>query len=133
MNSNECDDNLGLQCYVSSSTIGYQMQSITMFCDCKREIFNESYWNGSSCQPALKLNSSCTNTSTSYMCQQLTQGTLCNDSNGNLVFTCQCPFLKYFDSTSNKCINQLSYNQSCSNNVMCQERLGLSCFNGFCK
>ena len=94
---------------------------------------NESYWNGSLCQPAKAFNQSCTNALTSYICQTVTQGTVCNDTFGSGVFTCQCPYLQYFDIISNNCKNQLSFNQNCNDSMMCIDALGLSCSNGACR
>lgn len=129
--SYECNENLGLICPLT--TVICKNASSPVFCDCQKVANNESYWNGSSCQPALSFNDSCTDASTNIMCQTLTQGTLCNGTSFG-SFTCQCPYLQYFDSTSNnKCTNQLLFNQSCINSIMCRNDVGLSCIVGLCK
>ena len=109
------------------------IDSNTVFCDCVKETQNESFWNGTACQLALSFNQTCANASTGYMCQSITQGTVCNDNNGNGVFTCQCPSQQYFNAASNKCSNQLSFNQSCNSSWMCLDIFGLDCLNGSCK
>ena len=67
------------------------------------------------------------------MCQTLTQGTICSSSGS--TFTCQCPFLQYFRLSSNKCLNQVTFNVTCNASItdMCQISYGLSCLLGRCE
>ena len=128
--SGQCNDTAGLICPLTTGSCNCPLTSNPIFCDCQRIRNNEFYWNGDTCVAATTVGSSCSNTATSYTCQTLTQGTICNSTNG--VFTCQCPYLQYYDSTSNKCLNQLTYNQTCSYSNQCQTVFGLSCLNGIC-
>jgi len=91
---------------------------------------NENYWNGVSCQSTVLYGQSCT---ADYMCQTLTQGTICNATGSN--YTCQCPYLQYFDYTINRCLNQLMFNKSCNSAIsnVCQGVFGLSCVGGICE
>lgn len=131
-NINECNNQFGLTCQTVGEVNSCSNPNL-QFCDCNRTINNENYWNGSYCKQAASFNQSCNPNITidSSTCQTLTQGTICN-STGSL-FTCKCPYLKYFDMASNKCENQLSFNQSCSNSNMCEMVLGLSCISGICE
>ena len=101
-------------------------------CDCVRLAGNESYWNGTSCTVALPNGTSCSNSSTNYMCQQLTQGTICNTTDGS-SYICQCPQLQYLNTTQNKCLNQSTNGQTCSLNIGCRIDLGLLCQSGVCR
>ncbi len=65
------------------------------------------------------------------MCQEITQGTICNNTKG--FFTCECPFLMYFNTDSNACENQLRKNQKCKYTNVCQTVNGLECINGYCE
>lgn len=105
--------------------------TLSMCVSYMRTVNNEYYWNGSSCEPAASFNQSCSDASSSYMCQMLTQGTICNGT--GTTFTCQCPNQQFFDILINKCKSQLFYNEACSNNNMCLNQLGLNCLNGSCK
>ena len=101
-------------------------------CECQRSFNDEFYWNGTSCQPSLSYGQSCLNSTTSYMCQTLTQGTICSNTNSS-VYTCQCPISKYFENMTNMCQNELLFNQSCNINKVCKSQLGLVCLSGICK
>lgn len=131
MNSVECDNSVGLICPSAIGTCNCPINSSSIFCECLRLNNNEFYWNGTACQPALSFNQSCSNMSSSYMCQTQTQGTICNGSGS--IFTCQCPFLQYFNTSAQKCQNELTYNELCSANIMCQASTGLSCLIGRCR
>ena len=127
----ECNDAIGLTCPSMIGSCNCPLASTTIFCDCQRTVNNEYFWNGTACQSAASLDESCLNSSTSYMCQTLTQGTICNGTAFN--FTCQCPYLKYFDQLTNSCQNQLSFNNTCSINEMCLSVIGLSCISSKCE
>ena len=126
--SYECNSFVGLQCPNTTGNCNCPMNSSSIFCDCTRTMNNEYYWNGSSCVLAASVNQSCM---ASYMCQTITQGTICNTS--CTPFNCQCPLFQYFNVGLNKCQNQLLFNQSCSNNNTCRSDLGLICFSGYCR
>lgn len=126
--SYECNDSLGLTCPLITGTCNCPNASSSIFCDCIRQPNNEYYWNGTSCYPSKSINESCIG---SFMCQTITQGAICNGS--CTTFTCQCPFLQYFDITLNKCQHQLSFNQTCSMNNMCRFDFGLVCISGYCR
>lgn len=130
--SYECNNAVGLICPTSIGTCNCPISSSNTFCDCMRIVNNEYYWNGSSCQASKAFSGSCTNSSTSYMCQTLTQGTVCNASNSS-IFTCECPYLQYFDDSLNQCQNQRFYGQSCNYTNMCQTSLGFACISGICE
>ena len=126
----ECNTLLGLYC-PSTSSCKCPYSAASIFCDCQRTTGNEYYWNGAACQAASVIFQPCTSSSTSYMCQTLTQNTICNNSIGQ--FQCECDFLNYYDSISNSCLSQLSLNGLCSSDSQCQTVYGLSCINGSCK
>ncbi len=123
----QCDTELGLLCTKS-------------YCDCLRKPNDEYFWNGASCQQSLEYGAFCmatncripkppgfysqpfmyneTRWSSSFMCQELTQGTICNNTKG--YFTCECPIFKYFNIDSNACENELTKNKKCKNTNECQ-------------
>ena len=129
----ECNDLVGLTCPNATGKCNCPLTSSSIFCECKRDLNNEFYWDGQSCQPSKPYNQACNNQSTSYMCQTFTQGTICNNS--CILFTCQCPYLQYFDVANNKCNNQLTFNQTCNSSIsdMCQISFGLRCALGICR
>ena len=129
--SYECNNSANLICPLLTGTCNCPILSASIFCDCPRSISNETYWNGTACQPAASFNETCSNATSSYMCQSLTQGTICNGSGS--TYYCQCPFMQYFDIMTNKCQNQVSFNQSCFSDDMCLQVLGLSCFSTKCE
>ena len=100
-------------------------------CDCPPRINgSEYYWNGFNCSPSLALNERCSNSSASYMCQTITQGTICSGLND----TCQCNITQYFNSTAEKCENLSTLNDICSASInLCNSNIGLSCQSGYCK
>lgn len=130
-NSN-CAANKSLICNMGS-TCNCPINSIFGMCDCERVVNNEFYWNGSLCSQAIPFGGICLNALTDYVCQTLTQGTICNASNNGTLYTCQCPYLEYFDTSINKCKNQLLFNQSCNYTNMCKTTFGLSCIAGICE
>lgn len=85
------------------------------------------------CQPSKLFNETCSGTMSSYMCQTLTQATICNNS--GTQYLCQCPYMQYYDPFSNKCKYQQTLNMYCdlSINDMCQTMFGLVCLTGVCK
>lgn len=129
----ECNNLVGLECPSTAGVCNCPSNSSTIFCDCLRTFNNEFFWNGSACQSALSFNQICTDPSSSYMCQTVTQGTICNGT--NTYYTCQCPYLQYMNALTNKCTNQFGYNQSCNSSIsnICQASLGLNCILGVCK
>ena len=129
--SGECNDAVGLTCPTSIGTCNCPVTSSPIFCDCQRIFNSEYYWNGSSCTAAKSIDQTCTNSSTNYMCQTLTQGTSCSNTSGS--YKCECPYLKYYNNITNICTNQLSFNATCSYDSQCQTTFGLTCFGGFCK
>ena len=132
--SYECNDALGLICPSVTGKCNCPNSSTTIFCECKRDQNNEYYWDGKSCQLTKLYGEPCSNTATSYMCQTLTQGTICSVTSGT-TYLCQCSGLKYFDPWLNKCINQVSINQSCNSSVsnICLSNTGLSCIQDACR
>ncbi len=66
------------------------------------------------------------------MCQELTQGTICNN-NTKGYFTCECPIFKYFNIKSNACEDELTKNEECKYTNECQTDKGLTCINGYCE
>jgi hypothetical protein len=75
-------------------------------CDCKREKNDESYWSGFQCIPAKGYNRVCSNSSTSYECRTLTEGTEC--INGKNGFTCNCKSTQFYNFYSLKCENLIN-------------------------
>ena len=128
--SYECNNALGLICPSSPNTCNCPINMSTLFCDCPRKANNEFYWNGTSCQQASSYGQACQNASTNYMCQTITQGTICNGT--ALNFTCQCPYLSSFDILINACKAQVSFNQSCVIDA-CIVSNGLFCIGGICE
>jgi hypothetical protein len=129
--SSHCNDDAGLTCPSATGTCNCPVSSSSIFCDCQRISNSEYYWNGSSCTGAKANSQICSNSSTNYMCQTLTQGTTCSNTSG--AYKCECAYLKYYDNITNICTNQLSFNSTCSYDSQCQTTLGLSCNSGFCK
>ena len=80
--------------------------------------------------PAKELNMACSNTSTTYECQTVTQGTECIKI--GTTTTCQCANLKYFNTIDKKCQDQLLNDKRCTQPDACRNDLGLSCQNGVC-
>ena len=97
-------------------------------CDCPVRIYGKEYfWNGSTCAAAYEYNQICTSSSTNYMCQTLTQGTICS---GN---KCSCPSTQYFYLNNNTCQPLVSINGTCTQPNACKSSLGLICQNGLCQ
>lgn len=122
-----CNTALNLTCPSSSNSCNCPKSTNTIFCDCTKVINNENFWNGVQCQSALSLYQSC---SGNYMCKTLTQGIICNNSMG--YFQCECPFLTYFDNTTNTCANQFAMNSPCTFDKQCQTIYGFNCNGGIC-
>ena len=129
--TSQCDTSKGLYCPLVTDTCNCPKTSSFIFCDCQRVSNNEYYWNGSSCISSKLYGQSCSNALTSYQCQTMTQGTICNNKNG--IFECDCSYLKYFNNITNSCLNQLSINQTCSYDSQCQNVFALICIDGTCK
>jgi hypothetical protein len=129
--SGECNDAVGLTCPSSTGICNCPVTSIPIFCDCQRLVNSEYYWNGSSCNTAKPIDQTCTNSSTNYMCQTLTQGTICSNTSGS--YKCECAYLKYYNYITNFCSNQLSVNAPCSYDSQCQPIKELTCVNGICR
>jgi hypothetical protein len=99
-------------------------------CDCPRSYGYEYYWNGLACVIALSNGVSCSNTSTTYMCNWITEGTVCNITTFG-TYTCQCPSYMYYNGTA--CRDQTLYNTVCSlATASCRSDLGLSCQGNLC-
>jgi hypothetical protein len=127
----DCNAALNLVCRdgTQNCSCPINIQS-TSLCDCVRRIDKEYYWNGTSCTLALDYNEECSNSSTSYMCKKLTQGTICS---GTTNFSCKCPPFQYYNNSNKKCENQKSNNVSCSQHDECRIDLGLSCIQRICQ
>lgn len=133
-NNFECNDGANLICPSTTGTCNCPISSSYLFCDCMRITNNESYWNGALCEQSVGFNGTCNDSNSSYMCQTLTQGTICNSSDASgSIYKCQCPFMQYFEVINNKCTYQLSFNQTCTSDNMCIGILELSCLTGVCK
>lgn len=129
----ECNTGLSLYCTTTSGTCKCPLNLNSKYCDCYRVSGNESFWNSSWCQPAGTYNDPCQNASTSYMCQTLTQGLVCNGTTGS-GFKCQCPYLQYFDNTTtNTCQNQGTWSDNCTDDIECQNVFGLLCADESCE
>lgn len=127
----QCNSVYGLICPSASGTCNCPLNSSTVFCDCIRVPNNESFWNGSSCQPSISVNGKCLNVSSSYMCQTMTQNTICIGSGSN--FTCQCALMNYFDPFSNSCKNVIGFNRSCNVSIQNMCISPLYCYSGICE
>jgi hypothetical protein len=93
-------------------------------CDCPaRSKNNEFFWNGTHCQMAKAYNGAC---SIDYMCQTLTEGTICSTS------VCKCPRLKYYNYLNNRCEDKLLENIVCFQKDACRDDLNLSCHSEKC-
>jgi hypothetical protein len=126
----DCDSTKSLVCNLGTNCT-CPIVSKQGMCDCARSLNNEYYWNGNKCLIASSPGGSCSNSSTNYMCQILTQGMICNNTSGS--FKCECPYLKYYNNITNVCTNQLTINQTCSFDAQCLSVNGLICTGGFCK
>lgn len=128
----ECNNAIGLVCPLTTTgSCNCPVNSSSIFCDCLRNYGNEYYWNGVSCQQARTFNQSCSNSTTNYMCQTLTQGTICSLVGSS--YACQCPSFQYFDTALNNCTDQFSTYSTCTFDNMCQTVFGLYCISGVCK
>ena len=126
----ECHPANSLKCKSASDTVcNCPTASITGYCDCVREINNESYWDITKCVPALAKSATCAGASYSYTCKRLSENTVCNSSTGS--FKCECQVLKYFNSTY--CVDQVLVNVACPLAIECRADLGLICQSGTCK
>ena len=47
-------------------------------------------------------------------------------------YQCECPFLQYYDSGINKCINQSTANSVCTTTIECQTAYNFDCVLGKC-
>lgn len=113
----------GTSCWCPSNLIAGK-------CDCPvRTYGNEMFWDGSTCTIALNNTKSCTNATTNYMCQTLTQGTTCS---GLISFSCKCSSTEYFNNADNKCETLLTVNNTCTQADACDSTLGLICRSGLC-
>jgi hypothetical protein len=122
----------GLVCILSGiSSCSCPSLVINGRCDCPTRVNGTEYfWNGFNCTPALPYNQGCANALTSYMCQIVTQGTICS---GN-PFVCKCPTTQYFNNTANQCENLLSIKQTCQQSDACNNVVGLNCnLEGYCQ
>lgn len=124
----DCSYTQGLICNNKGSICNCPLTSRIGACDCAKFLNNEYFWNGFMCQAASFYNESCKD---NFMCQTITQGTLCNRT--DKISTCQCPNLQYFDSKSGRCREQVSFNQSCFSNMTNMCRIGTVCLNGKCR
>jgi hypothetical protein len=129
--TSDCYSEYGLVCN-SGSTCNCPENSLLGMCDCiQRTITNEYFWNGNSCQLANSYGLTCTNSSTTYMCKYMKEGTSCVQSSPG-VYTCECPVLQYFNPDG-YCTNQTLVNTNCSaTSKACRSDLGLICLNGLC-
>ena len=122
----ECEIGQNLICYdTTTSSCNCPAPTLATMCDCYRAIGNESYWDGATCQPALNYGSFCTNATTTYMCQHMTQNTVCNLT--GIRYYCQCPSLNYFDIVLQKCLPQQTVNGPCTVTIGCRVDKGLIC------
>ena len=125
---NQCNGNL--VCKTSNSCSCPNSVS-NWKCDCPVPVYgSEYYWNGSTCTPALGYNQTCSSRTTTYMCQSITQATLCT---GPAPFRCQCSLAQYFNYANNKCETLLYFNATCNQSDACNSQLGFSCKNNLCK
>ena len=126
--NNECSSNL--ICQKSGVSCSCPKTTANGYCDCPTRVVGaEFYWNGSSCTPANAYNQTCSNSSASYMCQTVTQGTICS---GTSTFRCICSSQQYFNIATQSCQSLLSVNQTCMQTDACKSSLGLSCQSGLC-
>jgi hypothetical protein len=119
----ECNNFEGLHCQTTPNKCNCPSTSFIGMCDCERDLLNEFFWNGTQCTGASSHGEPCLNVGMDYMCKTLTEGTVC--ATNSTSFTCQCISSQYFDGT--KCIDKLSFNGTCSSNLMCLDLVGLSC------
>ena len=130
--NSECDTSKLLICNSGTgSSCNCPTTSVLGMCDCSKINGNEMYWTGSTCTIALSYGSSCLSPLSEYLCQTITQVTVCNNTSGS--YKCECAYLKYFHLSINKCLNQLSYNSSCSQSNACRVDQNLICSSGICK
>ena len=128
--TSDCDTSKALICN-SGTNCSCPSNLLSGKCDCpSRAIGAEYFWNGTNCVTAYRNGELCSNSSTSYMCQTLTQGTTCS---GPAPFKCQCSSLQYFNTNNNKCETLLSINGTCTELDACRSDLGLSCQASLCQ
>ena len=83
------------------------------------------------CTPALSYNQTCTNSSYTYTCQTMTQGTTCS---GTYPFKCRCTSMQYFNFHDNRCEDLIGNTiTTCSQPDACRSDLGLSCQGFLCQ
>jgi hypothetical protein len=127
--STDCDTSKSLVCHDSTDNCTCPKNLSNYTCDCVRKVYNEYYWSGTSCTIARGYNQTCTNSSSTYMCKTMTEGTVCV---GPSPYKCKCPSLQYYLFTTSKCESQLSYNIYCPQADACRSDLGLSCQSNLC-
>ena len=96
-----CEGNLVCRITSSVNSCECPLSVALNKCDCKREIGDEWFWGGSDCVPTTGYDRACLNSSTSYECKTLTEGTECIKVGNS--FACKCPPTKYFNFDSFKC------------------------------
>ena len=128
--TSDCDTSNDLVCNNGTYNCSCPINLPTGKCDCLRTNNNEYFWNGSACSPALGYNQSCLDSSTSYMCQTLTQGTICS---GSTSYYCSCPTKQYFNLIDGQCEYLLLNGDPCTQSDACNIGLGLSCQNSLCQ
>ena len=123
MNDEQCEGNL-----ICKSSINDSCECPTNVsnkkCDCYPRILGkEFYWNGTYCETARSYNNTCV---MDFMCQTITEGTICSDS------VCKCPRLKYYDYSKKRCADKLLENNKCLQIDACRDDLNLSCHSENC-
>ncbi len=71
----------------------------------------------------------CYNSSTTYMCKTISQGTVCIGS----PYQCKCNSTQYLNYATSKCENLLSIGDTCQKSDACNSNLGLTCQNYMCQ
>ena len=120
----DCDASLNLVCNAngkSNCTCPKAPKAST--CDCVRVFGNENYWDGSICKSVQDYNQFCINSSTSYMCKTITEGTYCQ----GITNKCKCPTFYYYNNATSSCQKQLLINVTCPQADACRSDLGLLC------
>ena len=121
--NSDCNAGLNLACQDGTYNCTCPLNLAFNYCDCKRALNNEYYWNGSSCILAGKYGDSCV---ADYQCKMLTESLSCDTCGG--TYKCVCANGIY-DFTKKSCVpcatNWFAHNNACYKGAWCPPEFDL--------
>lgn len=97
-----------------------------MSCVCPKK----TSWSMGSCSPQKNYSQPCSNNTDCDTTQGLTcylSGSPCNCPTNSTIGTCDCLESQYYDYNMTSCQAAGLYNETCTDNYMCDSTLGLFC------